>query len=647
MKYLVTALAFILTLPFAAPCAAQVLPGDNLEVTGVPPIPQKMVDRTNQYQNVRGASVLDWDPAGGMYIATRFGNTSQVHHVAMPAGARRQLTFFEEPVSSASPDPRKGKAGFVFSRDAGGGEFYQLYYFDRNSGQSTLLTDGKSRNSGASWSHELGVFAFSSNRRNGTDTDVWIMNPDAPEQASTLTEMEGSWYPTEWSPDDKRMVVTRYVSANDSRPYIITLATKEMTPLFEEGKSVSYGGFEWSPDGRTLFYTSDEDGEFSQLHAYDVASGKRSNLTPELRWDIEGLSLSDDGRFLAYTTNDNGASALYLFRLPEMTPVKHDPIPVGLIGGLDFSPDSKQLALNINAADSPTDAWVLDLGAGKLTRWTYSEVGGLNTDAFVTPKLIHYPTFDKAEDGSQRQIPAFVYMPTNAKGKVPVIISIHGGPEGQSRPSFSSTTQYWVNELGCAVLFPNVRGSTGYGKTWLALDNGFNREQSVQDIGSLLDWIAQQPEFDADRVAVFGGSYGGYMVLASLTNYPDRIKCGVDVVGISNFVTFLENTQSYRRDLRRVEYGDERDPAMREYQMKISPTANAHKIRSALFVAQGENDPRVPASEARQIVKSVQDSGIPVWTMFAKDEGHGFAKKNNRDYFMWATILFFEEHLLK
>lgn len=631
----------------SVPVSAQVLPGDNLEVTGVPPIPKQLVERTNQYQNVRGAGVLDWDPAGGMYISTRFGNTAQVHHVAMPGGARRQLTFFDEPVSGASPDPRPGKAGFVFSRDAGGGEFYQLYYFDRNSGQSTLLTDGKSRNSGANWSHGAGVFAFSSNRRNGTDTDVWIMDPDRPNEARNVTQEEGSWYPIEWSPDDTRLVVTRYVSANDSRPYILTLASGEMTPLFEEGTTVSYGGFEWTPDGRTLFYTSDEAGEFDQLHAYEVATGKRLNLTPELRWSIEGLSLSDDGRFLAYTTNEDGISVLHLRRLPDFTPVKHDPIPVGLIGGLDFSPDSRQLALNINAANSPTDAWVLDLTSGKLARWTFSEVGGLDTEAFVTPALVHYPTFDKDESGAQRMIPAFVYRPKNRTGRMPVIIDIHGGPEGQSRPYFSSTTQYWVNELGCVVVFPNVRGSTGYGKTYLALDNGFNREHSVQDIGALLDWIAAQPDLDKDRVAVFGGSYGGYMVLASLVHYPERIKCGVDVVGISNFVTFLENTQSYRRDLRRVEYGDERDPAMREFQMKISPTTNAHKIRSALFVAQGENDPRVPASEARQIVKAVQDSGIPVWTMFAKDEGHGFAKKNNRDYFSWATILFFQEHLLK
>jgi dipeptidyl aminopeptidase/acylaminoacyl peptidase len=647
MKSVCFVFAFILALPFAAPCQAQVLPGDNLEVTGVPPVPKSLVERTGQYQNVRGAAALDWDPAGGLYISTRFGNTSQVHHVAMPGGARTQLTFFDEPVSGASPDPRAGRAGFVFSRDAGGGEFYQLYYFDRNNGQSTLLTDGRSRNSGANWSHKGDVFAFSSNRRNGKDTDVWIMNPDSPGEARGITRNEGSWYASEWSPDDARLVVMRYVSANDSRPYILTLASGEMTPLFEEGKPVSYGGFEWTPDGRTLFYTSDEDGEFRQLHAYEVATGRRLNITPDLQWNIEGVSLSDDGRFLAYTTNEDGIGALHLYRLPDYTPVRHDPLPVGLIGGLDFSPDSRRLALNINAADSPTDAWVLDLDSGTLTRWTFSEVGGLNTAAFVTPQLVRYPTFDSDERGERRHIPAFVYLPERAGGKVPVIIDIHGGPEGQSRPSFSSMTQFLVNELGCAVIEPNVRGSTGYGKTYLALDNGYNREHSVQDIGALLDWIAAHPALDPDRVAVFGGSYGGYMVLASLVRYADRIKCGVDVVGISNFVTFLENTQDYRRDLRRVEYGDERDPAMRDFLTKISPTTNAHKIRSPLFVAQGENDPRVPASEARQIVEAVKANGIPVWTMFAKDEGHGFAKKPNRDYFMWATILFFQEHLLK
>ncbi|MDT8324899.1 MAG: alpha/beta fold hydrolase [Bacteroidota bacterium] len=643
MKGVVTAVLLLLTFP----CHAQITPGDNLEVTGIPDIPQQVVDRTSQYLNVRSAAFSDWDAAGeGMFISTRFGNTAQIHHVAAPGAARRQLTFFEEPVYSASADPREGRDGFCFSRDVGGGEFYQVFYFDRSTGESRMLTDGTSRNSGAYWSHGRGVFSFSSNRRNGTDTDVWIMDPDSPEDAWALTEREGSWYGVAWAPDDSRMVVIRYISANVTHPYIADLESRELTPLFEKDAKVSYANFEWAPDGNTIYYTSDEEDEFQQLYALDVATMEKRNLTPQLRWDIENLSISDDGGTLAYTMNENGISTLHLFRLPEMTPVVFDPIPVGLIGGLGFSDDSRQLALNINAADNPTDVWVMDIAAGTVTRWTYSEVGGLNTASFSSPALVHYPTFDEV-DGARRHIPAFVYKPQQRAERLPVIINIHGGPEGQSRPYFSSTTQYWVNELGCAVIFPNVRGSTGYGKTWLALDNGFNREQSVQDIGALLDWIAAQPDLDPSRVAVFGGSYGGYMVLSSMTTYPDRIKCGVDVVGISNFVTFLENTQDYRRDLRRVEYGDERDPAMREFLLKISPTNNADKIRSPLFVAQGENDPRVPASEARQIVQAVSDNGIPVWTMFARDEGHGFRKKNNRDYFTWATILFFENFLIR
>jgi dipeptidyl aminopeptidase/acylaminoacyl peptidase len=275
-----------------------------------------------------------------------------------------------------------------------------------------------------------------------------------------------------------------------------------------------------------------------------------------------------------------------------------------------------------------------------------SEVGGLETKSFVAPALIHFPTFDKV-NGVPRTIPAFLYKPRAANGKLPVIINIHGGPEGQSRPGFSSTFQYWVRELGCAVLDPNVRGSTGYGKSYLALDNGRNREHSVRDIGALLDWIGSQPDLDSKRVAVIGGSYGGYMSLASLTTYAERFRCGVDVVGISNFVTFLEKTESYRRDLRRVEYGDERDPAMRAYLEQISPLSKAGNIRSPLFVVQGENDPRVPAGEARQIVAAVEKNKIPVWSLFAKDEGHGFQKKNNRDYYMRAVVLFFEQFLLK
>ena len=319
-------------------------------------------------------------------------------------------------------------------------------------------------------------------------------------------------------------------------------------------------------------------------------------------------------------------------------------MPVGQIYNLAFSPDGSSLGMVINTSKSPSDVYVLSFADRNLVRWTYSEVGGLRSDTFVEPELVRYETFDRV-DGRPRTIPAFYYRPKGT-GPFPVLVSIHGGPEGQRSPSFSPLTQYYVNELGIAVIDPNVRGSSGYGKSYLLLDNGFKREDSVKDIGALLDWIDERPELDGERIAVIGGSYGGYMVLSSMTHYNDRIRAAIEIVGISNFVTFLENTKDYRRDLRRAEYGDERDPDMREFLNRISPATNAVRITKPLFVAQGLNDPRVPASESEQMVEAIRENGGNVWYLLAKDEGHGFRKKVNRDYYNFAVVMFLEQHLL-
>ncbi|MFQ6030764.1 MAG: alpha/beta hydrolase family protein, partial [Dehalococcoidia bacterium] len=337
---------------------------------------------------------------------------------------------------------------------------------------------------------------------------------------------------------------------------------------------------------------------------------------------------------------------LHLRRIRGWRPLPVPELPVGLIFGLEFKPDDTELAFTLNTPQTPSDTYSLHIRKRRLTRWTFSEVGGLQTDNFIIPELIQYPTFDEV-DGQPRMIPAFYYRPRDMEPPYPAVIAIHGGPEGQYRPHFSSTFLYWVNEMGIALLVPNVRGSAGYGKTYVQLDNGFKREESVRDIGALLDWIEDQPELDNDRIAVYGGSYGGYMVLACMTHYNDRLKTAVELVGISNFVTFLENTQDYRRDLRRAEYGDERDPHMREFLIRISPTTNAYKITKPMFIAQGLNDPRVPVGESEQIVDVIRANKGQVWYLLAKDEGHGFRKKTNRDFFRHATVLFWEEHLLK
>jgi dipeptidyl aminopeptidase/acylaminoacyl peptidase len=620
----------------------------NLVIDGIPDIPPRIVERMNQYQNVRSAGFLDWNPNGpGILISTRFAETSQIHYVERPSGARQQLTFFREPVGSGSYYPGKDRNGFLFSMDTGGAEFFQIFFFDRDAGQSTLLTDGKSRNTGGLWSHDGKLIAYSSTLRNGKDSDIRLMRVDKPGVSEILVEAQGFWGAIDWSSDNSKLLVGNYISANESYLYWCDLATKKLAPINpKKDKKIAYGASLWSKDGRGVYYTSDENGEFQQLIYYELATGKKTIITGNLLWDVDDIALADNGRRLAYVTNEDGMSKLYVFDL-QTNWVEMDlpPLPVGLIFGLEFSKDGNELAMTLNTSQTSGDAYSINLATKELVRWTFSEVGGLKTEKFVTPQLIRYPTFDKVNN-KPRMIPAFYYKPRQANGKIPVIINIHGGPEGQARPGFSSNYQYLVNELGIAVLIPNVRGSSGYGKTYLAMDNGYKREESVQDIGALLDWIAQQPELDASRVGVTGGSYGGYMTLATLCNYNDRIRAAVDVVGISNFVTFLESTSEYRRDLRRVEYGDERDPKMREFLMKISPTTNAHKITKPLFVIQGLNDPRVPATESKQMVETVRKNGGTVWYLVGKDEGHGFRKKGNVDYQTNAVSLFWETFLL-
>jgi len=625
----------------------------------IPAIPAELIEQLNRYQNTRSAALAGWTKDGCLLISTRFAETAQAHRVCQPLGMREQLTFYPEPVSGLTPAPTQAwRDGFVFGKDKGGDEFSQLYWFDAQTRTTTLLTDGKrTQNGGTLLSRDGALLAYTSTARNGTDRDIWVRDTKAGTSRPLVTA-GGSWGAADFSPDGKRLLVTKYVSANESYPGVVDVASGKLTLFPVDGGKAAFGDFKFAPDGKAVYFVSDEplDGkpvEFRTLRYHNPATNDLKPLTAQIPWDVDAFEIADDGRHLAYVTNEDGIDRLHVLALPGHAEIALPQLPVGLIGGLDFSPDGARLGLSLNTATSPSDVHVLDLATGRLTRWTQSEVGGLDTNAFVAPTLIRFPTFDQVDggisNGSRRTIPAFYYKPAKMRSgaKLPVIINIHGGPEGQALPSFSPNAQYLANELGVAVLVPNVRGSSGYGKTYLTLDNAEKREDSVKDIGALLDWIATQPDLDASRVGVTGGSYGGYMVLASLMHYSDRIKAGVDVVGISHFGTFLNNTESYRRDLRRAEYGDERDPAMKAVFDRISPLNNAQKITSPLFVAQGRNDPRVPYTEAEQIVKAVRSNGQPVWFLMFNDEGHGFAKKANSDYFGAATILFWQQHLLK
>ncbi|RUT07912.1 peptidase S9 family protein [Dulcicalothrix desertica PCC 7102] len=645
-KFFATLLAVVLLPAFMAVAQTQTItPGDNLVVEGIPPIPVSIVQSVERYTNFRAASLASWHPKRReMLISTRFADTPQVHLVKSPLGARKQLTFFPERVAGGRFQPTQGEY-FVFSKDIGGNEFSQNYRYDFATGDITLLTDGKSKNSGGIWSNKGDRIIYTSTRRTGKDNDFYIIDPLDPKTNKLITQVEGGgWGPLDWAPDDSKILAIEYVSVNESYLWLLDAASGEKKLITPKGgkEKVSYGGAIFSKDGKGLYVVTDKESEFQRLAYVDLATMQPTYLTTDIKWDVEDIDLSDDGKNLAFVTNEDGTSVLHLLDTATRKEKPLPKLPVGQVLGTNWHKNNEDLGFTLVSARSTADVYSLNIRTNKIERWTESETGGINTANFTDAQLIRWKSFDG------KTISGFMYRPPSKfTGKRPVIIDIHGGPEAQSRPGFLGRLNYIINELGVTVIFPNVRGSSGYGKTFLQLDNGFKREDSVKDIGALLDWISTQPQLDKDRVLVTGGSYGGYMSLAVATNYPERIRASINIVGISNFVTFLERTEGYRRDLRRVEYGDERDPKMREFLLKISPLNNASRIKKPLFVIHGKNDPRVPLNEAEQIVATVRKNNIPVWYLMAKDEGHGFSKKRNIDFQFYATIMFIQENLLK
>jgi dipeptidyl aminopeptidase/acylaminoacyl peptidase len=644
MKKLLFVVAILVVPALMVAQSDEVAPNENLVVEGIPKIPSAIAEAAGRYGEFRAADMNSWHPTRReMLIETRFADTAQVHLVKFPGGARRQLTFFPDRIAGASYQPVNGDS-FLFNKDVGGGEFYQIYRYDFASGNITLLTDGKSRNTDPRWSYQGDRVAYGSTKRSGNDVDIWVVSANDPASARIVSQMEGGgWSVADWSPDGKQLLATNGVSAAESYVWLIDIATgkKELlTPKAAE--TVAYGNARFAKDGKGVYLTSDQDSEFQRLVYMDLSSRKVTVLTPGLNWDIDEFDLSKDGRWIAFSANEDGISVLHILDTTTNKEVAAPKLPVGVLFGITWRNNSREVAFSLSTASQDYDVYSADMATGKLERWTFSESGGLNTSGFSEPQLIHWKSWDA------RSISAFLYKPpAKFAGKHPVIIDIHGGPEGQVRPDFLGHDNYYINELGIAMIYPNVRGSTGYGKSFQKLDNGILREGSYKDINTLLDWIKTQPDLDAGKVMITGGSYGGFMTLAVATNYNDRICCSVDIVGPSNLVTFLEHTSGYRQDLRRVEYGDERDPKMREFLERIAPANNAKNITKPLFVIAGANDPRVPASESAQMVAVVRKNGTPVWWLLGKDEGHGFAKKKNRDYQFYATVMFVKEYLLK
>jgi dipeptidyl aminopeptidase/acylaminoacyl peptidase len=630
----------------AAPAFAQTAPAKEptvpipaaITAERVPALPLSLAERARPYLESRGLSFMGWDPKHrAVLIGTRFANVPQLHKVAMPMGARTQISFEAEPVGG-SYAPRTGDV-LVVSKDRGGDEYYQLYTLAN--GRLTLLTDGKSRNNFTAWSADGQLVGYSSTRRNGADTDLYVMDPRNPASSRMVAEVKGGgWSIAGFSPDKRTAYVIEYKSVQNADPYRLDLASGRLTPIGDITRDIAYGGLEVAPDG-ALWVTSDQDSEFQRLGRLDPATGAFTPVTKE-NWDIDAFDISEDGRTIVYIINEAGSHRMRIMDVRSGRVRKVDSLPAGLIGGLEIAPWG-EIGFSLSSAKSASDVWSLDPRSLKLTRWTQSETGGLDPMVNVEPRIVTARSFDGLE------VSGLLYQPDPAKfpGKRPLLVSVHGGPEAQSQAGFRGATNYYLNELGIGVFYPNVRGSTGYGKTFVSLDNGpFKREDSVRDMAALIDAVRTDPRTDADRVGLTGGSYGGYMCYAAAVQLKAKLRATQCTVAISNFVSFLENTNPYRQDLRRVEYGDERDPVQRKKLIEISPLTRVNEIEKPMLVITGANDPRVPKSEADQIVAAIRKNGGEAWHIVAADEGHGFAKKANSDYAFLATLAFWEKHLL-
>jgi dipeptidyl aminopeptidase/acylaminoacyl peptidase len=642
--------AAILLLPLRAAWADAIVPGDNLVLDGIPPIPAAIALQSLPYTEFRTSRFLSWHPTKReILIATRNDNVNQVHRVAEPGVKPEPLTDFKDPVNAASYQPKRGDY-FLFEKATGGDEAYQISRLDLDSRSVTSISTPDERAGSPAWNHEgnrIVFFSLKLDRKNPQQpakSDLHLVDPLHPESDTVIATFDGGgWGGLRWSMDDKTLLFEEIISVNESHLWVMDVETVERRRVTPGHKGVRYSAARFAPADAGLYATSDHDSEFRRLVFIDLATGKEDVLMPHLKYDVDEFSVAKRSKRIAFITNEDGAHVLRFYDIESGKELPRPPLVSGVISGLRWNKQGDELAFNHASSRSAGDVFSWNINTVQMTRWTSGAPPQVNASEFAEPKLIRWKSFDGLG------ISGLIYSPPAARfrGKRPVIINIHGGPESQARAGYLGRGNYFVNELGFAVIFPNVRGSTGFGKTFMTLDNGTKREDAVKDIGALLDWIKKQPDLDARHVLVMGGSYGGYMSLAVAARYPERIAGAIDLVGISNFVTFLNNTETYRRDLRRVEYGDERDPAMRAFLEKISPLAHAGRITKPMFVIQGRNDPRVPFTEAEQIVASLKKQKTRVWFLMAKDEGHGFAKKANADYLFYAQVKFMQETLLK
>jgi dipeptidyl aminopeptidase/acylaminoacyl peptidase len=619
----------------------------SVTIEGLPPIPERIAQRLGPYGDFTRASLLSWHPGRRqLLVSAPAGSVTQVHAVERPGAAPRPLTRLAQGVSG--PAWYAGDA-LVYRHDPAGKETHQLWRLDPGAAEPVLLTDGVSRNGIPVLSPRSGRLAFDSNRRNGKDRDIYVADPQAPASTRMLAQVSGSWEVKAWSADEQRLLLLEMLPGNDTALWMMEVETGKRTLLSPPG-SWTWTDPQFGPDGQTVYAVSDLRAEVPR--AWRLRQGAWSALTPESD-AVEAIALSPDGRTLAVSVDRDASSRLELLDTATLKARMIAGLPPGQLAppgsprglrALQWGPDGTEVAFTYGSVRTVGDVFSVSAQSGRVTRWTESRVGGVDPATLPEPEIVRWKSFDG------RTISGVLYRPpARFAGRRPVMINIHGGPNDvRERPRFQGRSAYFLNELGIAIVYPNVRGSFGFGRAFEKLDDGLNREDAVRDIGALLDWIGAQPTLDSKRVMVTGASYGGYMTYATALRYPERIRCAFAAAAISDFVSYLESTEPGRQDDRRGEYGDERDPAIRAVLTKISPLTSASMFRVPLMIAHGRQDARVPVAQAEAMARAVKANGVPLWMVLYDNEGHeNFPRARDHGNFNFYTwILFVEQFLL-
>ncbi len=606
---------------------------------GVPNAPAGLAQRVQAAIAGRGATPLGWSTKGELLIATRFGETTQLHLLTSPGGERQQLTFRTTPVPRGrfSPDPWHDE--FVFAaNDSQGGE--RLYLQEVDNARARALTDGKHRVRGAIWSNSGHALAFVSTDGDGKGDDIDLVEPAGPGAARTIVAGNGGyWRPLDWSPDDRRLLVRAARSPAAGALYVVDLATGARQPLAPGVEAV--GRAKFSRDGQGVYLITDQDGDRAELRYVNRFTGRQTRVSGSGTGDVEEFALSRDGHYLAYTQNEGGNDALHLLDLATHALVPTPQVPVtGRIDSLHFDLKGGRLAFRYSAYDKPADAYVLDTATDQVVQWTKSEAGAVDLAQFVAPQLTQFPTFDE-ENGRTRELPVYVFEPKSA-GPHPVLIVFHDGPDDAFRPGFDPWIQFVVNDLGFAVVAPNLRGSTGHGKTFAALDDGAARGDVLKDVGALLVWLEARKDLDHTKVVVSGRSYGGYLALMAMVDYSSRLRGGVDLSGMTDLPTYLDGLPPSLQPAARAEFGDESKPEVRDFLRNLSPLALADRITKPVMIVHGLGDRRVAVSEAEEMAALLRSHRAQVWLLIAKPEGHRVVEQADRAAYYTRFAQFLE-----